>query len=169
MATPPADHTSTSTETDEPELEQTPGGVPQDGAQSSDHPNLVALEKETRRRLEIESTLQDSEARYRLLYDNNPTMYFTLSVDGTVMSVNQFGAAQLGYQPDELIGQSVLKVFKPEEHAAVLGQLEVCTASPLKVFQWEIQKVRKDGSILWVKERAQAVMDYTGQILSRRL
>ena len=166
MATPPADHTSTSTETDEPELEQTPGGVPQDGAQSSDHPNLVALEKETRRRLEIESTLQDSEARYRLLYDNNPTMYFTLSVDGTVMSVNQFGAAQLGYQPDELIGQSVLKVFKPEEHAAVLGQLEVCTASPLKVFQWEIQKVRKDGSILWVKERAQAVMDYTGQILS---
>src|SRR6478672_7627355 len=166
MATPPADHTSTSTETDEPELEQTPGGVPQDGAQSSDHPNLVALEKETRRRLEIESTLQDSEARYRLLYDNNPTMYFTLSVDGTVMSVNQFGAAQLGYQPDELIGQSVLKVFKPEEHAAVLGQLEVCTASPLKVFQWEIQKVRKDGSILWVKERAQAVMDYTGKILS---
>ena len=165
MAIHPADHASASSETDECELEQTPAGVPQNPAQSSDHPNLVALEEETRRRLEIESTLQDSEARYRLLYDNNPTMYFTLSPDGTVVSVNQFGATQLGYQPQDLIGQSVLSVFKSEEHAAVLEQLTVCTASPLKVFQWEIQKVRKDGTTLWVKERAQAVMDHRGQIL----
>jgi PAS domain S-box-containing protein len=165
MAIHPADHVSASSETDECELEQTPAGVPQNPAQSSDHPNLVALEEETRRRLEIESTLQDSEARYRLLYDNNPTMYFTLSPDGTVVSVNQFGATQLGYQPQDLIGQSVLSVFKSEEHAAVLEQLTVCTASPLKVFQWEIQKVRKDGTTLWVKERAQAVMDHRGQIL----
>src|SRR5512132_33866 len=136
MAIHPADPASTSSEADQREIEQTPSGVPQNGAQSSDHPNLVALEEETRRRLEAESTLQDSEARYRLLYDNNPTMYFTLSADGTVVSVNQFGATQLGYQPHELIGQSVLKVCKPQEHATVLGQLEVCTASPLKVFQW---------------------------------
>jgi PAS domain S-box-containing protein len=93
-------------------------------------------------------------------------MYFTLSPDGTVVSVNGFGATQLGYQPQELIGQSVLKVFKPEEHRAVLGQLTVCAASPLKVFQWEIQKVRKDGSTLWVKERARAVVDHRGQILA---
>jgi PAS domain S-box-containing protein len=166
MAIPPADHTSRSAESDEREIRQAPTGLPQYGAPIKDHQNLVALEEETRRRLEVESTLQDSEARYRLLYDNNPTMYFTISPDGTVVSVNQFGATQLGYQPDELIGQSVLKVFKTEEHAAVLGQLAVCAASPLKVFQWEIQKVRKDGSTLWVKERAQTVMDHTGQILS---
>src|SRR6478752_3784114 len=166
MAIHPADRAPTSPEAAEREIEETPADVPQNGAQSSDHPNLVALEEETRRRLEVESTLQESEARYRLLYDNNPTMYFTLSADGTVVSVNEFGATQLGYQPDELIGQSVLKVFKPEEHASVLGQLTVCTASPLKVFQWEIQKVRKDGSTLWVKERARAVMDHRGQILS---
>ena len=165
MAIHPADRASASSEADECEIEQTPAVVPQNRAQGSDHPNLVALEEETRRRLEIESTLQDSEARYRLLYDNNPSMYFTLSPDGTVVSVNQFGATQLGYQPQDLIGQSVLSVFKSEEHAAVLEQLTVCTASPLKVFQWEIQKVRKDGTTLWVKERAQAVMDHVGQIL----
>ncbi|HEY7128309.1 MAG TPA: PAS domain S-box protein [Nitrospira sp.] len=166
MAIPPADRTSTSVEAEEREIDQTPTSVPQNGVRTNDHQNLVALEEETRRRLEVESTLQDSEARYRLLYDNNPTMYFTLSPDGTVVSVNQFGATHLGYQPDELIGQSVLKVFKAEEHTSVLGHLTVCAASPMKVFQWEIQKVRKDGSTLWVKERAQTVMDHTGQILS---
>lgn len=127
--------------------------------------DLVGLEREIRRRQEIESTLRDSEARYRLLYDNNPSMYFTLSPEGIVVSVNQFGATQLGFQPTELIGQSVLKVFRSEEHQAVLGQLVVCAASPLKVFQWEIQKVRKDGTTLWVKERAQAITDEAGQIL----
>src|SRR5689334_8269454 len=173
MATPPDDRSVLSAETDARELD-TPsvddgllaGQAGHDVLEIRERQNLVALEEEIRRRLEVESTLRDSEARYRLLYDNNPTMYFTLSPDGTVVSVNQFGATQLGYQPDELIGQSILKVFKPEEHPAVLGQLTVCAASPMKVFQWEIQKVRKDGSTLWVKERAQAVMDHRGQILA---
>jgi PAS domain S-box-containing protein len=170
MALPPANRIPTSVEAEERELEQRLVGTAPAGGASTNGvapiSDLDALEEETRRRLEVESTLQDSEARYRLLYDNNPTMYFTLSPDGTVVSVNQFGATQLGYQPDELIGQSVLKVFNPEDHAAVLEQLTVCAASPLKVFQWEIQKVRKDGSKLWVKERAQTVIDHTGQILS---
>jgi PAS domain S-box-containing protein len=139
-------------------------GVARNGLTPSHGP--VTLEEETRRRLEVESTLHDSEARYRLLYDNNPSMYFTLAADGTVVSVNQFGATELGYRPDELIGESVLKVFEPDQHEAVIGQLTVCAASPMKVFQWEIQKVRKDGSTLWVKERAQAVMDHQGQILT---
>ena len=174
MAFSPHDRTSTSAEADERELEQTTGDAghlacQSDGVSGSGIApisDLDALEEETRRRLEIESTLQDSEARYRLLYDNNPTMYFTLSPDGTVVSVNQFGATQLGYQPDELIGQSVLKLSNPEHHATVLGQLTICAASPMKVFQWEIQKVRKDGSRLWVKERARTVMDHRGRILS---
>lgn len=173
MATPPDDRSVLSAETEARELD-TPsvddgllaGQAGHDVLEIRERQNLVALEEETRRRLEVESTLRDSEARFRLLYDNNPTMYFTLSPDGTVVSVNQFGATQLGYQPDELIGRSILNVFKPEEHHAVLGQLTVCAASPMKVFQWEIQKVRKDGSSLWVKERAQAVMDHRGQILA---
>src|SRR5512145_3307064 len=153
MALPPLNRMSTSQEAEEREFEQGPVSTgPADAdtnngvGELSEHQNLVALKEETRRRLEVESTLQDSEARYRLLYDNNPSMYFTLAADGTVVSVNQFGATELGYQPDELIGESVLKVFEPAQHQAVLGQLTVCAASPMKVFQWEIQKVRKDGS-----------------------
>ena len=174
MSSPRDDRSSTSTELEQAQTQTT---EPQDALgpatgirdalmnTSDQHHGFVGLEQEIRRRQEVESTLRDSDARYRLLYDNNPSMYFTLSPEGTVVSVNQFGATQLGFQPAELIGQSILKVFRAEEHHAVLGQLVVCAASPLKVFQWEIQKVRKDGSTLWVKERAQAVTDEGGQIL----
>ena len=157
----------THTQTTEPLDAQTQHDViPETSASThASQSDVFGLDLEIRRRQEAESTLRGSEARYRLLYDNNPSMYFTLSPEGIVVAVNQFGATQLGYQPAELIGQSILKVFKIEEHHAVLGQLVVCAASPLKVFQWEIQKIRKDGSTLWVRERAQAVIDQKGNIL----
>jgi len=123
------------------------------------------LEHNLLQRKSIESALHESEHRYRSLYDNNPSMYFTLSSDGLILSVNNYGAEQLGYLPQELIGRSVLAVFRPEEHETVLAQIGLCTASPDKLFEWEIQKLRKDGTALWVKERAQAILDPAGRTL----
>lgn len=108
-------------------------------------------------------SLSESEQRYYSLYENNPSMYFTLSPDGGVLSVNRFGAEQLGYTQEELLGQSVLCVFDPADHATVLQQLTICTHSPSQTFSWEIGKVRKNGSRLWVKERARCVLDHRGR------
>ncbi|HJT19276.1 MAG TPA: PAS domain S-box protein [Nitrospira sp.] len=120
---------------------------------------------DSRNQPEGTSTTDVRERHFQSLYDNNPSMYFTLSADGTVLSVNRYGAEQLGHEPDDLIGQSVLAVFKTDDHKAVLAQLAVCTASPGKLFEWEIQKIRKDGTPLWVKERAQAIQDSLGREL----
>lgn len=108
-------------------------------------------------RLRTEETLRQSEERFRALYEHNPTMYFTLTPDGAVLSVNRFGAEELGYREDELAGQSVLAVFQAVDHHTVLEQLRICSQSPGRTFDWEIQKVRKGGQLLWVKERARAI------------
>ena len=110
-------------------------------------------------RLRTEKALRTTEERFRALYDNNPSMYFTLASDATVISVNRYGATQLGYTTDELIGQSVLAVFDPSDRQSVLSQLVQCTENPFHTFEWEIQKVRKDGTRLWVHERARAVLN----------
>ena len=123
------------------------------------------LEYNLLQRESIESALHESERRYRSFYDNNPSMSFTLSPDGLILSVNNYGAEQLGYLPQELIGRSVLAVFRPEDHETVLAQIDVCTASLDKLFEWEIQKIRKDGTALWVKERAQGILDRAGRTL----
>ncbi|HMS84737.1 MAG TPA: PAS domain S-box protein [Nitrospira sp.] len=123
------------------------------------------LKTEIARRQQAESALKTSEQRYQLLYEQNPFIYFTLLPDGTVVSVNQFGADQLGYRVEDLIGQSILKVFGSTEHRIVLRQLAACSANLYTVFQWEIQKTRRDGTRLWVKEHARAVHDHTNQIL----
>ena len=115
-----------------------------------------ALQDITERR-RAEEALRYSEARYRVLYEQNPSMYFTLSPDGAVRSVNRFGAAQLGYTPEELLGRRVLEIFHPDDRKAVTEALTLCLASPDELFSWEYRKVRKDGSVLWVKESARAV------------
>jgi PAS domain S-box-containing protein len=109
-------------------------------------------------RLRAEETLKQSEERFRALYENNPTMYFTLTPDGTILSVNRFGAEELGYGSEELAGRSVLQVFQPADHHTVLNQLTLCAQNPGRTFDWEVQKVRKTGTLLWVKERARAII-----------
>jgi PAS domain S-box-containing protein len=121
------------------------------------------LEQEIARRQQTDAALKASEQRYLALYEHNPSMYFTLAPEGTILSVNGFGAEELGYRQTELIGRSVLCVFQPHDHQTVLGQLIACSERPGKTFDWEIQKVRKDGRLLWVRERARAITDPEGQ------
>ena len=55
-----------------------------------------------------EDALHASEERYRMLYEDNPSMYFTLCEGLTVLAVNKYGAEELGYEPEDLIGEPVL-------------------------------------------------------------
>ncbi|MFP5212044.1 MAG: sensor histidine kinase [Acidobacteriota bacterium] len=123
--------------------------------EDSDDTVMVHLDI-TERKL-AEKALRKSEERYRRLYEDNPTMYFTIDMDGTVLSVNSFGAEQLGYTPEELVGKPVLAVFHPDDRDAVREQVGRCMENPMHVANWEFRKVRKDGSIIWVREAARAV------------
>jgi PAS domain S-box-containing protein len=113
----------------------------------------------------MEAAFRDSEARYRFLYEENPSMYFTVDTSGTVLSVNPFGAGQLGYDVGELVGKPVLQVFHPDDRASVVEQLRICAGDPGKAFSWELRKVHRDGRVLWVREVARAVHDRDDRIV----
>ncbi len=111
-----------------------------------------------------EEALRFSEARYRALHSDNPTMIFTVDAGGTVLSVNPFGANQLGYATAELEGQPVLKVMYEEDRPAFDEQLRTCLKNPGQTYRSKFRKVRKDGAMLWVEEMAQAVYDRNGAL-----
>lgn len=126
---------------------------------------LSELERLEGRQSSMEAALRDSEGRFRFLYEQNPSMYFTVDVEGTVQSVNPFGAEQLGYDVADLVGKSVLDVFHPEDRDAVRQQLQTCIGDPGKAFSWELRKVHRDGCVLWVREIARAVHDRDDNIV----
>jgi len=109
--------------------------------------------------------LRESEAQWREVFEHNPVMYFMVDANGAVLSVNTFGAAQLGYTVGELLGQSVLNVFFEEDRGLVQKNVAFCLKNIGQTHSWEVRKVRKDGSALWVRENAKAVRRLDSQVI----
>lgn len=115
------------------------------------------LHEQNRELKEHQLALSLSEERYRILYNDNPSMYFTLDEKGIVLSVNRFGAEQLGYEPDELIGKPVHLVFYKDDREGVSEQISELLANPSRVGHLVFRKIRKNGSVLWVQEYARVI------------
>jgi PAS domain S-box-containing protein len=125
----------------------------------------AALQGRARAEQRATEALRDSEAQWKEVFEHNPVMYFMVDATGTVLSVNTFGAAQLGYSVSELLGQSVLRVFFEEERDLVRKSMAVCLENIGQTHSWEIRKIRKDGSALWVRENAKSVRRLDKQLI----
>jgi diguanylate cyclase (GGDEF)-like protein/PAS domain S-box-containing protein len=113
-------------------------------------------------RKQAELTIQNSEERFRALYDNNPSMFFTLNQDLEITSVNKFGAEHLGYTASELIGKMVFELVCEEDRANASTFFDTCLSEPEKIHRWELRKVHKNGVIIWVREIVRVVNDNEG-------
>jgi len=105
----------------------------------------------------VAEELRQGEAQWREVFEHNPAMYFIIDPGGTVLSVNAFGAAQLGYTVNELVGQTVLNVFFEEDREVVQKHFAVCLANLGQSNSCEVRKIRKNGTVLWVRENAKAL------------
>lgn len=110
-----------------------------------------------------DADLREAVKQWQQVFEHNPVMYFMVDPAGTVVNVNTFGAAQLGYTTAELIGQSVLDVFFEEDRDFVRQCVALCLETVDQSHTWEIRKVRKDGSVLWVRENAKAMLRADGR------
>jgi len=100
-----------------------------------------------------EKALKITEARYQVLYENAPDIYTTVSPAGEILSINHNGAEMLGYEVQELIGESAAKVIHPEDQRAVFECVERLFRDPGSQADIEYRKIRKDGSVFWVHQR----------------
>ena len=104
--------------------------------------------------LRAERALRLSEARYQALYENAPDIYTSIDANGVILSINRVGAAMLGYEPEELVGQSATLLIHPEDQARVLRHVTMRLRDAAPDGGIEYRKLRKDGSVLWVHQRA---------------
>jgi diguanylate cyclase (GGDEF)-like protein/PAS domain S-box-containing protein len=114
---------------------------------------------ETVTRLErTEEALREGQRRYRMLYDHHPSMFFTLSRAGSILSANTFAAEQLHYPLEEMVGRSFAELSPPEESEIIVRNLEACLAEPQKLHRWESCRVTREGQHIWVRETARVAL-----------
>ena len=65
--------------------------------------------------LETFKALQESESRYRHLYEETPAMLHSVDADGLIVSASHYWLEKLGYQRHEVIGQPIERFLRSSE------------------------------------------------------
>lgn len=126
---------------------------------------LALLEKESQGRNKIQRELVESQAKYRDIFENSVEGIFQSTPDNKLLSANPAMARISGYDsPKEMLEMvdnvETLYVY-PEERKKFIQLLE----KNKTVKGFEVETIRKDGSIIWTSLSARAVMDQNGKLL----
>lgn len=119
----------------------------------------IAINVEERRR--AERRIADSERQYRLIADHSNDMIVRLGLDGVRRYVSPASRAILGYEPEELIGETSMTAIHAEDRARVE---RVCrslldgTVEPTCSYRQR----RRDGTYAWLEATYRLVRDANG-------
>ncbi|MCX6273012.1 MAG: PAS domain S-box protein [Bacteroidetes bacterium] len=117
-------------------------------------------------RRKMEKALEESEKRYRELFENATNAIFQSTLDGQVIMVNSEFARMFGYQSPEEVASTIKDVgselFADPQRRAEIIRL---TAVHPDLNEFENLYSRKDGSTFLGKLHVHSVMDSDGQML----
>lgn len=108
---------------------------------------------------QAETALVESEQRYRLLYDDTPSMFFTLDETGHIVMANQFSQLILGYQEEEFLGRSFTQFHQDEHKDKTQINLKNCIQNGDTVYRWEGSLRKSDGSVIYVRHSARLIFN----------
>ena len=76
--------------------------------------SLVSITRDITKRKKVEKALQESETKYKSLYDNIPLSFQSLDAQGVIIDINPAWLRTLGYRGDEVIGQHFSEYLHPD-------------------------------------------------------
>jgi two-component system sensor kinase FixL len=94
----------------------------------------------------LRDQLQQSEKRFRRLFDHSPDAIFVESPDGVVLDANLAACKLHKVSLNELIGQDVLSLIPPEDRPAATNRSDFLVTGELSEF--ESRSLQSDGNIV---------------------
>lgn len=110
------------------------------------------------RQLESERRTRESEARYRLLFDDNPNPMWTYEVDTLrIVDANQAASGFLGWSRGELRGMDMAVLWPPEHHGLFLEAVRSARDNPGQPQTTTVRLRLNDGRVRDVELRSTEV------------
>ena len=123
--------------------------------------------EERRERRRAQEALREAEEKYRGIFENAVEGIFRTTVDGRFIMANPMMARIYGYDSPEELVQTLQNVeeqlyVEPDRRDDLLRLMQ----RDGRVFEFEAQFYRKDGSKIWVSMNARAIRSDSGEIVS---
>jgi len=118
-------------------------------------PATVSVVRDMTEQLKLEAAIEQSETRYKQLFQSSPIAYFTLSPRGVVLQVNRAATQLLGHSEESMIRRNIESFLPmdPEIYKAtrmvMSGILEGASVAGV-----EMQMRKADGTAIWVQVTA---------------
>jgi diguanylate cyclase (GGDEF)-like protein/PAS domain S-box-containing protein len=104
-------------------------------------------------------TLRYSEQTYRTLYENNPTLFFTIDIHRKILSANGFGVQQIGYKAKDLVGEPWSVLVDKTQETVIEKYLDAVFRNPKVVHRWKTNlKCKPPIHPIWVGVSARIVV-----------
>jgi PAS domain S-box-containing protein len=111
---------------------------------------VVLVFRDVTLRRRAQRHLEESESRYRLLFEANPQPMWVFDIASLAfLAVNQAAIARYGYSREEFLGMTLRDIRPPEDVPALLEHTRVSTHTPHTDGPWRHRT--KDGAILFVE------------------
>lgn len=95
--------------------------------------------------------------RYLTLYNDNPTMMFSINALGNILSVNHTCAQQLGLSIEELQQHSIFDFVYTVDISTMSTFLERCLLNPMQAHKEEFRTISCHGKIDWLRVTAKSL------------
>jgi PAS domain S-box-containing protein len=113
------------------------------------------------KRQETERSLQDSEQRYRLLFESNPLPMWVFDLDTLAfLMVNEAAVQKYGYGREEFLSMTLAEIRPPEEIPRLLAMISAVNQGMEDSGIW--LHTKKDGSLIQV-EITSYLLTYQGR------
>lgn len=115
-------------------------------------------------RKKIEKALRQSEEKYRGIIENMELGLLEVDVEGKVVRAFDRFCTMTGYSNEDLVGKQAEDILLPEKYQAFLKQ-QNNDRKEGKAGIYEIELLRKDGSLIWVLISGAPIYDGDGEMV----
>jgi PAS domain S-box-containing protein len=123
---------------------------------------MLDLEKELSMRKKAEQSLEESEARFRLSFENANIGMCLVGLEGRFLTVNKKMCDIFGYNREELENMTVSDITHPEDLDISLTFIQRAVSGEVENTAFDKKYLHKHGHTLWGKVASSIVRDIKG-------
>ena len=122
---------------------------------------VEGISRDITERKNVEMALRESEVRYRTLAENSLTG-IVLHQDSKFVYINEWGAQQIGYSAEQLVGKSIWDFIYPEDHGAVRAVLRQLLQEQSPGVRHQFRVLAQNGEPRWA-ECLDTIIEHRGR------